>query len=279
MKPGIVINWSRSGGTLLNRCIGVLPDVVVLSEVSPLRLQGGLREPITVHEQARQWYGIELSSEEFAAAARELYDICDSRGQRLVLRLWNVGEFRPSRQVHDPPNRFLSCDLLRGALGELNAVGFIRDSIDIWISNGCKRDFFRYYRRYIETLFELDVPVFRYEDFCADPDGQMEAICRALDIPYDPVYREFAAFERVRGDRRVAHSRGYRSSRIRDLPRRQIAGAHIRWLNRCADMKAANRIAGYAPTYFGAAREPWPLRVRAELRELRNVVRRVAGTG
>lgn len=273
MKVGIVINWGRSGGTLLNRCIGSLPNVMVLSEVSPLRNWASQREPLSVRQQASEWYGINLSTDDFGAGIRELEHVCESRGQRLVLRLWNVGEFRPSRQKRKPPNTFLSYDLLRAELHDVTAIAFIRDPIDIWISNGCKRDFFRYYRRYIEALFDLDIPVFKYEDFCANPNSQMRAICRALQLPFDEHFREFSAFDRVAGDRQVQHSRGYSSEEILVLPRKQIATSRIRWVNRCEDMKAANSIADYPPNYYGMDREPWPQRVRAELQNLGSIAR------
>ena len=68
----------RSGGTLLNRCLGCLPNTIVLSEVNPLGGgTGAAVQATTPFEQARKWYGIELKSSDFTRA------ILYSRGRKL----------------------------------------------------------------------------------------------------------------------------------------------------------------------------------------------------
>ena len=32
----VMLCFARSGGTVLNRCLGCLPDIVIMSEVNPL---------------------------------------------------------------------------------------------------------------------------------------------------------------------------------------------------------------------------------------------------
>ena len=41
MRVGLLLCYARSGGTLLNQMIGSLPNVVMLSEVSPYGGGGG----------------------------------------------------------------------------------------------------------------------------------------------------------------------------------------------------------------------------------------------
>ena len=86
MSVGLMVCYARSGGTILNRCLGCLPGVVMLSEVTPLVDQspaGG--EPRTVKDQARQWYGIELQSHGFteSAGGDELVESVDLASTRL----------------------------------------------------------------------------------------------------------------------------------------------------------------------------------------------------
>ena len=97
MSIGVILNYGRSGGTLLNRCLGTLPNVVIKSEVSPYRQPNVSGQPVTVQQQASQWYGNSLQSNEFAESIVELHEKCYELSKRLIIRLWCVGEFRPSR--------------------------------------------------------------------------------------------------------------------------------------------------------------------------------------
>ena len=83
--------FSRSGGTLLNKIIGSLPNVVMLSEVNPLGGGWGARREksyTTPKEQALNWYGIELRADDYVESILELNDICDKDNKTLVVRDW-----------------------------------------------------------------------------------------------------------------------------------------------------------------------------------------------
>lgn len=274
MTISVIINYGRSGGTLLNRCIGSLSNVVMMSEVGPLRTGHRVDIPITVARQAKEWYQIDLQSTEFVESIAELEQLCTQQGKHLVVRLWCVAEFRPARQNNGcPPGYLMGYQMLRERFSDIPAVALIRDPIDIWISNGCKRDFFAWYRNYIDQVFQSGVPIFRYEDFCVDAVSSFKKICRSLKLPYSEDFLNFSSFNFVRGDMMVpGGSRGSKLTHVENFRRRQIATADIRWVDRCEDMKQANRTANYPLMYSGREREGMHKRIIAEIRYVRRVI-------
>ena len=255
MPITLMLCYARSGGTLLNRCLGSLPDVVILSEVNPGRRPGNMN---TVKEQAKAWYDITLSSDDFSEGVLELASLCTEQNKHLVVRAWPVFDFVPSRQNQFQPGGALSAYQALQGRTDLKTFALVRDSIDIWISNGCKPDFFRHYRGYTEQLVEEGIPTFQYEQFCNNPRDVMRDICSLGELPYSETFLDFASFSRAHGDVQLgSRSRGGRSSRIDVLPRRRIARQSIDWVNQCEDMARANQLTGYPPRYDGRALEAW----------------------
>ena len=58
--------------------------------------------------------------------------------------------------------------------------------------------------------------MFRYEDFVATPDAELQRICAALGLAFDPGFRETLPTIRLSGDS------GRSSSLIAERPRRTI---------------------------------------------------------
>lgn len=252
----VVIAYFRSGGTLLNRCLGALPGVVIMSEVSPLKtsVSSGL---VTVRQQAQEWYGIGLRSDDFLEGVKELHDICEATSRSLVLRLWVVGEFAKGR-VHDPEPTFrLSAyRSLRDMYPQLRAVALVRDAIDIWLSRGCRpRGFFRNYLPYVQALKSEGIPIEKYERLCENPDASIERICKHLDLPFSTTYRRFFEFDNAKGDLAVGSSRAKGKRRIRKLSRRRVGREHIDFIDKSPEMVSANTALGYPTRYAGVRPE------------------------
>lgn len=250
MPVTLQFTYARSGGTLLARCLAALPGTMVFSEVNPRRRPRRAGRPVTLAEQARAWYGIELPGGDFAADVALLADHCGKTSRHLVLRDWSIIDFVPMVENDGRPVGSFS---LRDALADRDDVrgfGFVRDAIDVWISNGCRTDFFVHYRAFLERLLASGMPVFRYEDLCRDPDGTVRRICAHTGLPFDPSYRDFARVTKVTGDVDLAGgSRGGRLNRIVNLPRARIPAERIRWLEANADARAVNEMAGYPVAY------------------------------
>jgi hypothetical protein len=248
--------YARSGGTLLNRCLGSIPGVVMMSEVNPCR-EPDRKNPLkTIQAQARAWYGIELSSAGFADSALELAAICRIRGEHLVIRDWSIVNFACGKESKgNPARRLMAHETLRDRC-RLLSFAFVRDAIDVWIATGCKETFPANYLSYAKAVVAADVPVFKYEDLCADADTTLRRICACCQIPFSADYREYARYTKVTGDIATPiASRGSRHGKIVPLPRRRLPAAMVRQINGNRNIAEANALFGYDPRYEGRPRE------------------------
>ena len=267
MPVVVMIGYARSGGTLLARCLASLPGVMMFSEVNPRRRPRAGGRPYTLQDQARAWHGLELASSDFAGAVEELEAQASASGRSLVIRDWPVIDFVPMRENDfTVTGRFSTLEAL-ASRRDVRAVGFIRDAYDVWVSNGCREDFFVHYRAYLERLFASGIPIYRYEELCEDSDRTMQRLCSDVGLTFDLSYRSFAAVRDVTSDvDLVSGSRGARHTRIVNLPRARIPDDKRRWLEANADARAVNALAGYPIDYASRPLENRWLAMAARLR-------------
>lgn len=258
MSITVMICFARSGGTVLNQCLGSLPNVVILSEVNPLGGGDGKGDVsvTTVKDQAKHWYDIEIKSEGFADEILELEKVCTNKGKHLIVRDWSFVNFVPWQHNNmNSPDSLLILEELRGR-SELKPFAFVRDSIDVWISRGANPEvetFFAEYLKYVKAIVKENIPMFKYEDFCKDPDHIIKKICDYTGIEYSDSYKNYSSFTTVNGDvQRTSPSRGAKQSFIRTLPRKSLSREKMKRLNGVSplidDMREANRLLDY-PTY------------------------------
>ena len=254
----VMICFARSGGTILNQCIGSLPNVVMLSEVNPLGVGGGKDSCRTIREQAKHWYIIDISSVDFAESIIELEKHCTTTGKHLVVRDWSYINFIPNDLNDlDPPRRLLILEHL-GKRCKVIPFAFVRDAIDVWISRGMPRmgEFFEYYSDYINEILTRSIRIFKYEDFCRNPAKLIRGICEYTGLDFSESFWGYSSFEKVNGDVQVpGGSRGQRKKEIRPLPRKIIPKSVIAKLNHCEKMKECNRLLGYPVSYYDLPRE------------------------
>ncbi len=250
----LMICFARSGGTLLNRCLGSLPDVIIMSEVNPLGGGWGAekeKSPTTIKKQAEQWYGISLKNNDFKNSAIELNKICCEQNKHLIIRDWSFVNFTPIEKNNlNPPNEIL-------ALKELEdrsvTFAFIRNSIDVWISRGTPpiEEFYEQYSKYIDELIKNNIKLFKYEDFCENPDTELKKICTYLNIPYSDAYKHYNDFTNVSGDiQNFEKSRGIKYRKIVPLKRKSIPNKSIVEINKCNKMIEINKSLGYGTSYY-----------------------------
>ncbi len=208
----IMLCYARSGGTLLSRCLGSMPDVALLSEVNPLYLDSdGDRR--TVVAQAADWYGIKLDAVGFPAAVKELHE---KRGGNLIVRDWTIANFYPyGLNGRRPSYEFKVLDGLNGC----KVFSFVRDAIDVWLSRNCDVQFARYYLRYVQELLRLDCRIFRYEDLCLNPTLTLRRICKHIEVEYRDVTETYMDYDRVTGCKK---GRGVNQKEIKPLTRLDI---------------------------------------------------------
>jgi len=248
--------FSRSGGTLLNRIIGSLPNVVMLSEVNPLGGGWGARRErsyTTPKKQALHWYGIELKSSGYRENILELNRICREKNKTLVVRDWPYVNFMPhplNRQ--QPPHRLLAYEALQDDC-ELKTFALVRDCIDIWISQGMPvpaEDYFQRYLKYIEEIVRYGIKPFKYEDLCLRPSKTLVDICAHTGLTYSESWENFFRFGKVNGDNQsLTPSRGAQKNSLY-LPKRQrISKDKIKCLEKSESRKKIGQMTGYPENY------------------------------
>ena len=254
----LMLCYARSGGTLLNRCLGSLPNTVVLSEVNPLG--GGSGAPIkadTPYEQALRWYGIELKSRDFTGSILELIKVCEQKGLSLIIREWSIVNFVPMPQNNNqPPYKFLAIESLKGKCN-IAVFAFVRNAIDVFLSQGEEIETFSSnYLQYVKAIKDLGIPIFKFEDFCKFPEKVLRSICRLGGISFSESFKNFPSFVNVNGDVQVkGKSRGGRHNEIVLLPRKRVSPRKADIINNCEEIKRANELLGYPAKYEEASIE------------------------
>lgn len=203
-----------SGGSLISKCLAVMPNTQLLSEVDPLSpiqatyLRGEPHfSPTDMINLARQGSrgiedGVVLAM--FHADLEVLLEDCRRRGRRLVLRDHAHGHFTDGAAV--PPRPSLR-SIVATRFPVLSAVT-VRHPLDSYLSlrsNGWvgfqPGTLDEYSRRYLAFLeAHAGVPRIRYEDFLADPPARMRELCAYLDLPYNPDFASLFDAIRVTGD-------------------------------------------------------------------------------
>jgi hypothetical protein len=249
----LVHHMARSGGTLFSKCLGCMSGVVLLSEIHPL----GTNQfnPLI---QAQRWYGL-LSSQDlhelrsrgrvgFADAIDLIRRRTDECSQRLVIRDWSHLDFTGVPFIAKPAHRLLTAEALANRF-ELLQVCTVRHPLDQWLSLSqlavvqgrlTLDGFLAGYRRFAEIA--KSIGFYRYEDFTADPDGVMRALCAALQLRYDRGFtKRWRDYTFVTGD--VAGSRG--GGEIRPVPRRPVTPDLLAAAAANADYQASLELLGY----------------------------------
>jgi hypothetical protein len=256
MALAVFYSFARSGGTLVNRCLGAIPGNLVLSEVNP----HGAVVPLEV--QARDWLGL-LRPEEFEAASqkgygaklRALAETAGRQGQHLVVRDWTTLNFM-DRIFFDyfEPSALLEQDLYLRRYGlEHRSAVIVRRAPAVYesivrtfdhLSDLDVREFGASYLSYAQAL--AGRPVVQFEEFCRQPQRELEKLCDWLGVAYSPSFLEdFRTFDRCTGDNRLpAASRAGSSEHIEVLPESRDTPA---WAVASRDpaCRAADAIFGY----------------------------------
>ena len=264
MSIAVMLCFARSGGTILNKCLGSIPNVVMLSEVNPMGGgSSGDSNLRTVKEQAKQWYGIDIKSDDFAEGILELYEHCNNNNKHLIIRDWSYINFVPfSLNSYKCPSKFLTLEALDGKV-DLKPFAFMRNSIDAWASLGARKPkkYFPHYRKFAETIIDENIPYFKYENFCEDPDNLMKEICSYIGIDYSESYKNYEAFTMANGDTQVKKgSRGTRQKAIKPLPRKRTMLKRVFQLSRNKDMIESNKLFGYSSDYYSVELEKMNLK-------------------
>ncbi len=206
------------GSTLLSRCLGVTPEVALLSEVNPASVK--LNPAYDPLYQDTTWlhlltkYDLDRFSRmdlrnprRFRKLMRVFHHRAVAGGRQLIIRDYNYVEFVGIPFTTNPPRKLM---LYRALPPEVPTAAFalIRHPVDQWLSLskhlqpgwGVTPRFFC--DAYDVFLRELGATtLFKYEEFVDNPQDQLLAMCRKFDLRFTPSFQaRFHQFASVTGD-------------------------------------------------------------------------------
>lgn len=227
IKIPILYIFARSGGTLVNRCLGSISDNIILSEINPYC------SVVPMEEQAKTWFSL-VSPEEyqlllgqsFINKLKFIIDKANSLGKKLVVRDWTTANFltnvRGDRMLS--PSGVLEQEVYLFHHGfKACPVVISRRSADVYESlkrtfEQCRLlsidEFSLAYLEYARAVYQY--PIFHYEDLCQNPYSVIRQICSVLEINYDSSFSDhFWQFTKCTGDNNLNQpSRGLKESKI-----------------------------------------------------------------
>lgn len=224
-----------SGGTLIAKCLSLMPNVTLLSEIDPL--SGiGLPQPGTVPpfrpfdliyggRVALRKIDDTVARRVFTAGLSELHKALTEQGRALCLRDHAHSQFcTKADPLARPSLRTMMADV-----APLLSVVTVRHPLDAFLSlqrNGWVHfqpdTIDEYARRYMLFLdAHAGIEIRRYEDFVADPEAVLQDICTLLDLPFQSGFEPLLSAVMLSGDS------GRSSNRIAPRARRAVSDLMI----------------------------------------------------
>ncbi|MBT9313005.1 hypothetical protein [Leptothoe kymatousa] len=209
-KIPVYYAFARSGGTLLNRCLGGISGNIVLSEINPYL------SVLDIDRQAIDWFDL-VSKADYESFLGKNYvekilylnHCAQATHRRLIIRDWVSVNFLSNVAIGAFPSKVLEQDLYLKQ-GGVNPIGIVFSRRAETVLASIKRtfqqfseistdDFASAYLSYAAAVSKF--PIFHYEDFCENPSSVLQRICSKLDAFYDPIFVDkFHTYHQCTGD-------------------------------------------------------------------------------
>ncbi|RRS33973.1 MAG: hypothetical protein OI74_06470 [Gammaproteobacteria bacterium (ex Lamellibrachia satsuma)] len=224
-------HFACTGGTLFSKCLAVMPNTQLLSEVDPLSTLGNNAnspkfaptDMVTLIRQSTCGGNKELIMKMFLNNVEIIYKAALVIGMRLILRDHAHSHFCVGKNI---PERKSLRQIVKQRFPVLSLVT-VRNPLDSYMSLLCNKwvgfyppTFDEYCRRYLAFINSYSgVPIIKYEDFVDSPQESMCHICNLLDIPYSDQFVDLFSVIKLTGDS------GRRSDNIVIKPRRLMGNS------------------------------------------------------
>ncbi|GFD83046.1 hypothetical protein KUL118_59080 [Tenacibaculum sp. KUL118] len=251
-KLRVLHHLACSGGSLVSKCISVMPNTYLLSEVHPhstlhMQFADKARYLPSDYTTLCRYANIpaidELSELLFLTSIQEIYAHIEKQGGELVIRDHSHIDFCSEKNLVEKSavNKILSKHF------HLINVVTIRNPVDAYLSlkkNGwvhfSPANFDEYCRRLLSFTAQFRrKDIVRYEDFVDSPDRTLKKICRKLDLRFSPDYRDLFNTARVTGDS------GRRSDYIAPRERREYDSTFKKEVNKSKHFRIVSKKYGY----------------------------------
>lgn len=224
-------HFACTGGTLFSKCLAVMPNTQLLSEVDPLssllKLEFAPSDLILHMRHSQRPVPEDVLIEMFLSSLRTVYEHATRTGSRLVLRDHTHSHFcvgsgipeRPTvREIVARDFATLSAVTIRHPLDSFLTLRFLSQTGG-WMHFDPKT-LEEYCKRYMVFLdFYEDTPVFRYESLATDPETELGKLCDTLELPYTDGFADYLSVFGLTGNS------GRAGLVIKPRPRREIPEA------------------------------------------------------
>ncbi len=279
-KIVVIINFARSGGTLLARVLGMLPNVILASEINPLLGVSPAHQAINpaeaLKQQMREWYSITLCGDSFLEVVSNLTQHCSRLNMNLIIRDWTFLDFRKNKlNQWNCSYQFKNIESL-GKVSDLVVFAFVRDAIDVYLSHGGDiNDFSEDYLLYVKKLVSLKIPIVKYENLASNPNDTVKIICGMTGIEFSTTYQNYFTNFKCTGDTQSGNvSRGVRNNNISLLPRKWLTKKKRMIVNSCDNLMQANQLLGYPVSYDNRNIETYCQMINRKIRNRYYALRR-----
>ncbi len=247
-KPIIrtIHHLSCSGGSVVSKCIGAMPNTQIISEAHPYHLRYDFIpfDPLqTFLVQTSLKNNSKLLEKIFLRRLITAHGFAQELNLKIVLRDHTHSDYLYPVSIDNIRNRASLLAVIQNHF-QVQSVLTVRDPMNSY-SSARKQNLLRkvisfedYCSRFllmIDTYKQAGAAIFRYEDFCDDPDTTLQAICAALDLTYSDQYAKTFYKIPMTGD----SGRAARIKEIKPLKPRQMTDA---FLNEAAASPAYQKI-------------------------------------
>jgi hypothetical protein len=217
-----------TGGTVISKCLAVMPNVALLSEVNPLNRYGSAFEPtnpLLLLERSYRSLTTDEIKEDFVMQIAQVMKICCQDGKDLVIRDHSHTDFC----VGDKPSGITPVRSFLADSFPLVSAITVRHPIDSylgllaqgWHSQFQPSTLDEYSRRYMVFLHCYQgLPCFRYEEFCVRPEPFMAELCGTLQVNYSPDFIDRFGSVHLSGDSGRVSTTSISPRARRDVPER-----------------------------------------------------------
>lgn len=246
----VMLCYARSGGTLLNRCLSCLPKTTVFSEINPEAICP--TKISTLVDQSKYWYNLNINKGSFIDEIKQIKKSCDKDKNYIIIRDWTFGSFVPLKyNIFKPSSALALSNILKKAKINKKEFAFVRNAKDVWLSMYASNKPFHdrqlnYLHKFIKTIKEKNIKIFKYEDFCSNPILEMKKMCKYLNIPYSPLFLNYNLSSKATGDiDSPSPSRGIKIGKIALLPRRDVPKEIIEEIENSTKANQINEMLDY----------------------------------
>ena len=250
----LILNYARSGGTLLSKFLSSTPGIILVSEINTqkgINLNAKDVQPDeALKEQLLIWYGIKLEGEGIRECLINLIKYTKERKKLLIIRDWSYNDFRPnSSNNYNPSNTFTMYSLLK-ELTDFECIAFLRNAIDVQLSLKGNIDTFQSsYLNYIKELYNLNIAIFKYEDLINSPLNFFSNLSTKLSFEFSSMVN-LNDSNKVTGD---GYSNKTTRGELQSSPIKLKRKYAFPWeeynINKSEQLIKANNLVGYSTSY------------------------------